>query len=62
MTVEDIIEKVKEFVGAGNFEKAFRFVDEHKDELGEQYEKVKGMISPEVDAASVVDKVKNLFH
>ncbi|WP_431606191.1 hypothetical protein [Enterococcus rotai] len=55
------MQKVKELIGEGNFEKAKQFLEEHKDNIGEQYEKIKGMI-PDVDAGGLADKVKGFFN
>lgn len=60
MNPDEIVQKVKELIGEGNFEKAKQFLEEHKDDIGEQYEKIKGMI-PDVDAGGLADKVKGFF-
>lgn len=60
MNTDEIVQKVKELIGEGNFEKAKQFLEEHKDEIGEQYEKIKGMI-PDVDTGGFADKVKGFF-
>lgn len=60
MNTDEIVQKVKELIGEGNFEKAKQFLEEHKDEIGEQYEKIKGMI-PDVDTGGFTDKVKGFF-
>ncbi|OJG28744.1 hypothetical protein RU98_GL000337 [Enterococcus caccae] len=60
MNTEEIVQKVKDLIGEGNVEKAKQFLEEHKDEIGEQYEKLKGMI-PDIDTGGLADKVKNFF-
>ena len=60
MNVEDIVKKVKELVGEGNIEKATQYIEDHKDELGDQYDKVKDLIS-KADVGGMLDKVKNFF-
>ncbi|OJG75101.1 hypothetical protein RV12_GL001706 [Enterococcus quebecensis] len=60
MNTDEIVQKVKDLIGEGNFEKAKQFLEEHKDEIGEQYEKLKGMI-PDIDAGGLADKVKGFF-
>ncbi|MGX7148078.1 hypothetical protein [Enterococcus ureasiticus] len=60
MNTDEIVQKVKDLIGEGNFEKAKQFLEEHQDDLGEQYEKLKGMI-PDIDAGGLTDKVKGFF-
>lgn len=60
MNTDEIVQKVRDLIGEGNFEKAKQFLDDHKDDLGEHYEKLKAMI-PEIDAGSLADKVKGFF-
>ncbi|EHB6470537.1 hypothetical protein JWS92_001942 [Enterococcus faecalis] len=64
MNVDEIIEKVKKLIGEGNLEKAKEFVEMHKDDLGDQYQKVVSMLvaqDTEMQPRSLVDKIKNLF-
>ncbi|KAJ74458.1 hypothetical protein M222_1449 [Enterococcus faecalis AZ19] len=64
MNVDEIIGKVKKLIGEGNLEKAKEFVEMHKDDLGDQYQKVVSMLvaqDTEMQPRSLVDKIKNLF-
>lgn len=47
MTKEELIKKAKELLNEGNIEKAKTFIDEHKDELGDYYEKAKNLVTSE---------------
>lgn len=47
MTKEELIKKAKELLNEGNIEKAKTFIDEHKDELGDYYEKAKILVTSE---------------
>lgn len=47
MTKEELIKKAKELLNEGNIEKAKAFIDEHKDELGDYYEKAKILVTSE---------------
>ncbi|GGD03071.1 hypothetical protein [Enterococcus wangshanyuanii] len=60
MNVDEIIAKVKELIGEGKIDAATKFVEEHKDDLGDQFESVKGLLS-KADTGSIVDKIKELF-
>ena len=45
MTNDQLIKKIKELLNEGNVEKAKLFVEEHKDELGEYYDKAKVLLN-----------------
>lgn len=59
MNANEIIEKAKDLIGEGNIEKAQEFINEHKDELGEQFEKIQALIGS--NGEGMLDKVKKLF-
>ncbi len=45
MNKEELIQKVKDLIGEGNVEAAQKFVEEHKDDLGDFADKAKDMIT-----------------
>lgn len=45
MNKDELIQKVKDLIGEGNIETAQKFVEAHKDELGDFAEKAKDMIT-----------------
>jgi len=47
MTNDQLIKKIKELLNEGNVEKAKLFIEEHKDELGEYYDKAKILLNSE---------------
>lgn len=55
-----LLEKVKDLVGQGHVEQARQFIEEHKEELGEHYEKAKLFLNEK--NTSAVDKIKDFFH
>ena len=60
MNIDEIIAKVKEFIGDGKIDIATKFVEEHKNDLGDQFEAVKELIL-NADTGGIIDKVKGLF-
>ncbi|TLQ03608.1 hypothetical protein FEZ51_08360 [Pediococcus stilesii] len=59
MNKDDIMKKVEDMIGEGNIDKAKSFIEDHKEDLGEYYEKAKDLISN--NAGDVIDKVKGIF-
>ncbi|KAF0467880.1 hypothetical protein ACSAHR_00490 [Pediococcus pentosaceus] len=59
MNKDDIMEKIKDMIGEGNIEKAKDFIEDHKEDLGEYYEKAKELVKN--NAEGVIDKVKDIF-
>lgn len=59
MNKDDIMEKIKDMIGEGNIEKAKDFIEDHKEDLGEYYEKAKELVKS--NAEGVIDKVKDIF-
>lgn len=59
MNKDDIMKKVEDMIGEGNIDKAKSFIEDHKEDLGEYYEKAKELISN--NAGDVIDKVKGIF-
>lgn len=59
MNKDDIMEKIKDIIGEGNIEKAKDFIEDHKEDLGEYYEKAKELVKN--NAEGVIDKVKDIF-
>lgn len=44
MEREELIKKVKELLNEGNLEKAKTFIEDHKEELGDYYDKAKNLL------------------
>lgn len=60
MNKDELIKKAKELMNEGNFDKAEEFVEMHKDDLGEYYEKAKALLaSDKIDG--LMDKFKKFF-
>ena len=59
MNKYEIVEKVKSLLSEGNLDKAKDFIEEHKEDLGENFDKLKGMIGD--NAEGVIGKIKGLF-
>ncbi|MFZ2381070.1 hypothetical protein N2F28_08245 [Leuconostoc falkenbergense] len=59
MNKDEIVEKVKSLLSEGNLDKAKDFIEEHKEDLGENFDKLKGMIGD--NAEGVIGKIKGLF-
>ncbi|MBZ1505976.1 MULTISPECIES: hypothetical protein [Leuconostoc] len=59
MNKDEIVEKVKSLMSEGNLDKAKDFIEEHKEDLGENFDKLKGMIGD--NAEGVIGKIKGLF-
>ncbi|MDV3545948.1 hypothetical protein [Leuconostoc falkenbergense] len=59
MNKDEIVEKVKSLMSEGNLDKAKDFIEEHKEDLGENFDKLKGMIDD--NAEGVIGKIKGLF-
>ncbi|WP_424685204.1 hypothetical protein [Enterococcus sp.] len=60
MNKEELIQKVKDLIGEGNIEAAQKFVEEHKDDLGEYADKAKNMIT-NFNPDEFADKAKDVF-
>ena len=61
MDIQEVIKKAKELIVEGNIDKATQFIEEHKDDLGDQFEKVKGLVAAS-DDNGFVDKIKGIFN
>ena len=59
MNKDEIVEKVKSLLSEGNLDKAKDFIEEHKEDLGENFDKLKRMIGD--NAEGVIVKIKGLF-
>ncbi|MDT2596689.1 hypothetical protein P7D52_07400 [Enterococcus dongliensis] len=56
MNREELIKKAKELLNDGQLEKAKIFIEEHKDELGDYYDKAKTFLN-----ADKIDELKDQF-
>ncbi|WP_283678311.1 hypothetical protein [Lentilactobacillus sp. Marseille-Q4993] len=59
MNKDEIIEKIKGLVGDGKMDDAKQFIEDHKDDLGDYYDKAKDMLGGGADG--IVDKIKGIF-
>ncbi|MGF7436244.1 hypothetical protein [Lentilactobacillus senioris] len=60
MTIKEIMDSAKDLVGQGKLEEARTYVEDHKDELGDSYEKAMDLINGE--PADILNKIKDLFN
>lgn len=44
MNKDEIMKKISDLIGEGNFEKAQEFIEEHKEDLGEYADKAKAFL------------------
>ncbi|MDT2828380.1 MAG: hypothetical protein ACTJHK_01745 [Enterococcus viikkiensis] len=60
MDKDELVKKIKELLNEGNIEKAKEFIEDHKDELGDYYDKAKVLLkSGKFDG--VMDQFKKFF-
>ena len=60
MNKDELIKKAKELLNEGNIEKAKVFIEEHKVELGDYYDKAKDLLKSEkIDG--LIDRFKQFF-
>lgn len=60
MNRDELVKKAKELLNEGNIEKAKQFIEDHKDELGDYYDKAKILLKSEkVD--HLMDRFKKFF-
>ena len=57
----DLFNQVKEMIEKKDFDAAKKFVDDNKDNLGEQLEQAKGLVSGNEMVSGALDKIKGLF-
>ncbi|HEM6115491.1 hypothetical protein AB1395_05530 [Streptococcus pluranimalium] len=61
MKPQEIFDQVKEMIAKKDFSEAKTFIEDHKEDLGQYFDKAKGLIENSDAVSGVVDKVKNLF-
>lgn len=59
MNIDEIAKKAKDLISEQNLTEAKKFIEAHKSELGEHYDKLIRLVSSNSD--SMVGKVKDLF-
>ena len=59
MNVEELIAKAKGLISEKNIAEAKKFIEDHKEELGEHYDKLVKSLGG--DADGIIDKVKGFF-
>lgn len=61
MKPQELFEQVKEMIAKKDFSEAKNFIEEHKDDLGQYFDKAKGLVENSDAVSGVVDKVKGFF-
>ncbi|MGM0174693.1 hypothetical protein [Enterococcus sp. DIV0800] len=60
MNKDELVKKIKELLNEGNIEKTKEFIEDHKDELGDYYDKAKVLLkSGKFDG--LMDQFKKFF-
>ena len=62
MKPEELLKQVKEFINNQDFSAAKNFIEEHKNDFGEHFNKAKSMIENNEDINNTIDKVKDFFN
>ena len=67
MNTDELIKKAKDLMNEGNIEKAKEFIEDHKDELGDYYDKAKVLLKSEKFDGSIqkillTKKVRDAAH
>ncbi|MDU5335965.1 hypothetical protein [Enterococcus sp.] len=60
MNTDELIKKAKDLMNEGNIEKAKEFIEDHKDELGDYYDKAKVLLKSE-KFDGLMDQFKKFF-
>lgn len=60
MNKDEMIKKIKDLLNEGNIEKAKAFVEDHKEDLGEYYDKAKVLLKSE-KFDGLRDQLKKFF-
>ena len=61
MNPVELFNQVKELIEKKDFDTAKKFVEDHKDELGEYLDKAKDLVANSKGLDDVISKVKSLF-
>ncbi|WP_019770335.1 hypothetical protein [Streptococcus sobrinus] len=61
MNPSELFNQVKELIEKKDFSAAQKFIDQHKDDLGDYLDKAKDLLAGVKSADGVLDKVKGLF-
>ena len=59
MNVDELVAKVKELISNDKLDEAKKFIEEHKDELGDKLHDLTGLLGDNADG--LVDKLKGFF-
>ncbi|MBE9389961.1 hypothetical protein [Vagococcus salmoninarum] len=59
MNVEELVAKAKELISNNNIEEAKKFIEDHKDELGDKLHDITALFGDNADG--LLDKVKGFF-
>ena len=57
----ELFNQVKELIEKKDFDAAKKFVEDHKDELGEYLDKAKDLVANSKGLNDVINKVKSIF-
>ena len=61
MNPVELFNQVKELIEKKDFDVAKKFVEDHKDELGEYLDKAKDLVANSKGLNDVINKVKSIF-
>ncbi|EFX53746.1 MULTISPECIES: hypothetical protein [Streptococcus] len=61
MNPVELFNQVKELIEKKDFDAAKKFVEDHKDELGEYLDKAKDLVANSKGLNDVINKVKSIF-
>ncbi|ESV54242.1 isoleucyl-tRNA synthetase [Streptococcus agalactiae LMG 14747] len=62
MKPQELFDQVKEMIAKKDFSEAKTFIEDHKDDLGQYFDKAKALVENSDTVSGVVDKVKSLFN
>ncbi|MDY4760635.1 hypothetical protein [Streptococcus thoraltensis] len=61
MKPQELFDQVKEMIAKKDFSEAKNFIENHKEDLGQYFDKAKALVENSDAVSGVVDKVKNIF-
>lgn len=61
MKPQELFDQVKEMIAKKDFSSAKDFIEDHKEDLGEYFDKAKDLVENSDAVSEVIDKVKGIF-
>ncbi|EHJ55642.1 hypothetical protein HMPREF9318_00652 [Streptococcus urinalis FB127-CNA-2] len=61
MKPQELFDQVKEMIAKKDFSSAKDFIEDHKEDLGEYFDKAKDLVENSDAVSGVIDKVKGIF-